>query len=1266
MANLLQKASIVLTPTAYDDGKVLCAKPSEAPYGDFDFSRNSAATRVNAQGLVENVQILSGNLVQNGDFSEQGAEQVSNGSFYDGETDWTFATSWSVGEDKAVAVTTGNTNGLLQTSTITSGKTYKATFEVLDYQSGSVRINLGGAGTSGVGNLVSANGVYTQYITSDGVDVYVQGRSGFNGSVTNISVKEVGQNWSLNSATIELGKLTLNSVGGAMTYASQSGLTLVANTSYLISINATRISGDTNLAFGSGGVNNVVGSPIISTSGIQSYNFTPTTNLSGFGLKRNAGGSGAVWDITNISVIEITDDTNLPRINYEGFSYQDALGSEEIVNGTFDTDLSGWNNTNSYWQWSSQGAYHPLGSVNNGLGQYFTNQSNKLTFSVEIISGTLVVEFGGNHAFTESGVYTIYGTTAFLNFKRSGSLECYIDNVSVKEYLGQEVVPNSGCGSWLFEPQTTQLIPYSEDFSQYSVGGSPIINGGFLAPDGTNNAYKITNSGSSTLYLSGIPNLSGTSTRSIYARSVSGTGTASLMSYFGNTNNLFTLTEQWQRFEVNVTTTTTGESNFYAADFRGSGTLTEYLIWGANATNDQDYVTSYIPTSGSTVTRNQDVCNNGGSLATINSTEGVLYAEIAALANDGTIREISINNGSIFNRVSIYYTASVIYAKWQGANGGIDLFHIIPEVTDFHKVAIKYKSGDTALWVDGLEVDTSSSVNSTSGLNVLDFDRADGANNFYGKTKAVAVWKEALSDEELAELTYPTPTDPTFTLDFDTIAEQFTFARGSEATYVDAQGLIKSTNELGEELVVNGDFATDSDWSKGTGWSIGNGKATYDGLSGTQQIISSGTSVIPQIGKTYKVSFDVLEQGSGANSTFFGGVLLSVANLSVGSYVFYVTATSTSRFGIFGRDGSVFSIDNVSVKEVITATNTPRLDYSTGAEAFLLEPQSTNLVTQSELFSDSSWVKQQTTITQNATISPSGLIDASMMSEDNTNNYHRIRRNISLSVDATLSIFAKKGTNDKFLLWSGSNGVGFDLTLGTINNVSGLNPPSSSSIKDFGNGWYRCSITDNSISAFEVFSLQDFSGFIYQGSSTNNFYIWGAQLEEGYATSYIPSNGSQTTRNQETCINATPEINSEEGVLYAEISALADDGTYRLISLNDGTSANIVQMYYAPAANRITAEIKVGNVSQAGFNYTVSDTTDIHKIAFKYKENDFALWIDGVEVGTDASGAVLTAGTLTELDFSIGSGSFPFFGNTKDIQVYTKALSDAELIKLTT
>ena len=53
MANLLERASVVLTPTAYNNGEALCIKPDDAS-GDFQFSRNSAATRVNAQGLVEN------------------------------------------------------------------------------------------------------------------------------------------------------------------------------------------------------------------------------------------------------------------------------------------------------------------------------------------------------------------------------------------------------------------------------------------------------------------------------------------------------------------------------------------------------------------------------------------------------------------------------------------------------------------------------------------------------------------------------------------------------------------------------------------------------------------------------------------------------------------------------------------------------------------------------------------------------------------------------------------------------------------------------------------------------------------------------------------------------------------------------------------------------------------------------------------------------------------------------------------------------------
>ena len=73
----------------------------------------------------------------------------------------------------------------------------------------------------------------------------------------------------------------------------------------------------------------------------------------------------------------------------------------------------------------------------------------------------------------------------------------------------------------------------------------------------------------------------------------------------------------------------------------------------------------------------------------------------------------------------------------------------------FKKCAIKYKENDFALWIDGVEVatDTSGNTFSANTLNELSFTRGDAAQNLFGKTKCLAVWKEALSDEELTLLT---------------------------------------------------------------------------------------------------------------------------------------------------------------------------------------------------------------------------------------------------------------------------------------------------------------------------------------------------------------------------------------------------------------------------------------------------------------------------------------------------------------------------------
>lgn len=123
------------------------------------------------------------------------------------------------------------------------------------------------------------------------------------------------------------------------------------------------------------------------------------------------------------------------------------------------------------------------------------------------------------------------------------------------------------------------------------------------------------------------------------------------------------------------------------------------------------------------------------------------------------------------------------------------------------------------------------------------------------------------------------------------------------------------TDYFSDELITNGGFDTDTDWTKGSGWTISDGRASYDGVNGTKSIDQS-TAVTPVIGETYRISLDVISKGSGNNTIYYGGTIASDTNLSVGSYSFEVIAVSTANLSIFGRDGDIFEIDNVSVVEV--------------------------------------------------------------------------------------------------------------------------------------------------------------------------------------------------------------------------------------------------------------------------------------------------------------------------------------------------------------
>ena len=125
---------------------------------------------------------------------------------------------------------------------------------------------------------------------------------------------------------------------------------------------------------------------------------------------------------------------------------------------------------------------------------------------------------------------------------------------------------------------------------------------------------------------------------------------------------------------------------------------------------------------------------------------------------------------------------------------------------------------------------------------------------------------------------------------------------------------------------------------------------------------------------------------------------------------------------------------------------------------------------------------------------------------------------------------------------------------------------------------------------------------------------------------------------------------------------MANDGTFRYISLINDAS-NFVQIYYKDSSNRISALVKSSGSTQFFVNHDLSNATNFIKVAIKYKQNDFALWVDGVEVATDTSGNAPTG--LSELDFDFLGGN-KFYGNCKELRVYNTALTDTELEELTT
>jgi hypothetical protein len=376
----------------------------------------------------------------------------------------------------------------------------------------------------------------------------------------------------------------------------------------------------------------------------------------------------------------------------------------------------------------------------------------------------------------------------------------------------------------------------------------------------------------------------------------------------------------------------------------------------------------------------------------------------------------------------------------------------------------------------------------------------------------------------------------------------------------------------------------------------------------------------------------------------------------------------------------------------LVANNVPRLDYplggiANGCPGLLVEPSAQNAFIQSQTLFTSHLVQNLTTAGyENVAISPDGTQNAEKFVPNTTNAIHGIAdvtsQTITSGTTYTFSCFAKSdgGTNFPFIAlildsttaWGATKNAIFNVVSGTIHGSA----PSGVTmrIENYGSGWYRFSATATAVGSvtgqyqYRIYIPNSSAALSYAAASgnTEGVLVWGAQLETGsVATSYIPTTTAPITRNADVISVSTASgcIGQSEGTIYTELDfsrAIAS------IAIIVGNSSN--ENFRIRKAANFGVLVQAVNTSGATTLFTSSAASaGIYKVAFGYKNGDYAMSVNGATVLTSNNSTNFPVNGLSIISLGETIGGVPYFNDRiRSLALYTTRLTNAQLQALTT